>query len=73
MAGATFLSSFDKLDFSKQGFNRYSEYQIWISENTINANAEGLTGVQKNNPLDDALVKDRSHRWRKESDQSEEN
>ncbi|MFR1725342.1 ABC transporter permease [Emergencia timonensis] len=57
MAGATFLSSFDKLDFSKQGFNRYSEYQIWISENTINANAEGLTGVQKNNPLDDALVK----------------
>lgn len=58
MAGATFLSSFDKLDYSKQGYNRYGEYQIWISDNAINANADGLTGVQKDNPLDDALIKD---------------
>lgn len=56
MAGAAFLSSFDKLDFSKQSYNRYSEYQVWISDNAINANAEGLTGVQKNNPLDEALI-----------------
>lgn len=56
MAGATFLSSFDKLDFSKQSYNRYSEYQVWISDNAINSDAEGLTGVQKNNPLDQALI-----------------
>lgn len=58
MAGATFLSSFDKLDFSKQSYNRYSEYQVWISDNAINANAEGLTGVQKENPLNADLIHD---------------
>lgn len=57
MSGASFLSSFDKLDFSKQSYNRYSEYQVWISDNAINANAEGLTGVQKNNPLDETLIR----------------
>lgn len=58
MAGSTFLSSFDNLDFSKQSYNRYSEYQLWISDNAINANAEGLTGVQKKNPLDQTLIQE---------------
>ncbi len=56
MAGSTFSASFDKLDFSRQGYFQNYEYQLSISENAVNASEEGLSGVQKDNPLTSELI-----------------
>lgn len=56
MAGTTFVASFDKLDYSRQGYMRSSEYQLWISDNAVNDNKNGLTGVQMENPLMPELI-----------------
>ncbi len=56
IVGTTFLESFNKMEFFRQGEMQYSEYQINISQNAVNSNDQGMSGVQKKNPFSRELI-----------------
>lgn len=56
IVGTTFLESFNKMEFFRQGAMQYSEYQIGISQNAVNSNDQGMSGVQKENPFSREMI-----------------
>ena len=56
MGGTTLLSSLDMERFARQGLLEYGEFEIDLSRNAVRNDTHGATGIQINNPLNDALI-----------------
>lgn len=55
MAAATFVNSFDKEMYSRQGDFADSEYIVSFSGNAMELSEYGIAGLQKNSPFTDTL------------------
>ena len=55
MAAATFVNSFDKEMYSRQGDFADSEYIVSFSGNALELSEYGMAGLQKNSPFTEAL------------------
>lgn len=55
MAAATYISSFDKEVYVRSGFGK-GEFSIYHSQAAIELNENGLSGLQAEKPLDEALI-----------------
>lgn len=56
MCAATFITSIDEEEFSRQGWFGYGEYTLEFSSNAAQVDEFGYTGLKKNNPLNDELI-----------------
>lgn len=56
MCAATFISSIDEEEFSRQGWFEYGEYTLEFSSNAAQVDEFGYTGLKKKNPLNDELI-----------------
>lgn len=56
MCAATFITSIDEEEFSRQGWFEYGEYTLEFSSNAAQVDEFGYTGLKKNNPLNDELI-----------------
>ncbi|MEG2935287.1 MAG: ABC transporter permease, partial [Clostridium sp.] len=58
MCAATFISSIDEEEFSRQGWFEYGEYTLEFSSNAAQVDEFGYTGLKKKNPLNDELIQE---------------
>lgn len=56
MTAATYMSSFDKADYARQGYFADAEFHIEYSQSAISLNEYGMSGLQAQMPLDEELV-----------------
>lgn len=56
LVGTTFLASINREEYARQGWFRYGEFNIYLSENAAETNPYGYSGIQQNNPIDDNLI-----------------
>ena len=56
ICAATFISSIDEEEFSRQGWFEYGEYTLEFSPNAAQVDEFGYTGLKKKNPLNDELI-----------------
>ncbi len=57
MGAATYMSSFHKADFARQGFFADAEFHISYSASAIELNENGLSGLQAEAPLHDGMIR----------------
>ena len=58
MTAATFMSSFDKVGYSRQTNFADAEFDISISPSAVELNDYGMSGIQNNNPLSEQFEQD---------------
>ena len=58
MTAATYISSFDKENYSRQGNFANAEFNIFYSVSAIEINENGLSGLQAEMPLDEQTVQE---------------
>lgn len=58
MTAATYISSFDKEKYSRQGNFAHAEFDITYSAAATEANEYGMSGLQEKAPLDDEMVEE---------------
>ena len=58
MTAATYMSSFDKANYARQGYFVDAEFNIQYSPSAIELNENGLGGLQAQAPLDDSMVQE---------------
>lgn len=58
MTAATYMSSFDKANYARQGYFVDAEFNIQYSSSAIELNENGLSGLQAQAPLDDSMVQE---------------
>lgn len=58
MTAATYMSSFDKTNYSRQGNFANAEFDISHSGAAIEINENGLSGLQAESPLDEQMVQE---------------
>lgn len=56
MTAATYLSSFDREAYGRQGDFKNAEFDITISSSAINLNENGTSGIQSHNPLNNDFL-----------------
>ena len=56
MTAATYMSSFDKENYSRQGNFANAEFSIFYSASAIEINENGMSGLQAEMPLDEKTV-----------------
>ena len=57
MTAATYMSSFDKASYARQGIFKDAEFNIQYSASAIQLNENGMSGLQSNAPLNDEMVR----------------
>ena len=58
MTAATFMSSFDRVGYSRQTNFADAEFDITISPSAVELNDYGMSGIQNNNPLNEQFEQD---------------
>ena len=58
MTAATFMSSFDKDNYARQGIWKEAEFHIEYSEAAIELNENGMSGMQAQTPITEQMVED---------------
>lgn len=58
ITAATYMSSFDKADYSRQGYFKDAEFYIQYSESATELEENGISGIQAKSPMDDSFVKE---------------
>jgi putative ABC transport system permease protein len=58
ITAATYMSSFDKADYSRQGYFKDAEFYIQYSESAIELEENGTSGIQAKSPMNDNFVKE---------------
>ena len=56
MAAATYISSFDKENFARQGVWKDAEFQLLYSPSAVELSENGMSGLQAACPLDNGLI-----------------
>lgn len=56
MTAATYMSSFDKKQFARQGDFANAEFVITISNAAIELNEHGMSGIQASNPMNEEMT-----------------
>ena len=57
MTAATYMSSFDKASYARQGIFKDAEFNIQYSASAIQLNENGMSGLQSKAPLNDEMVR----------------
>lgn len=58
LTAATYMSSFDKANFARQGYFTDAEFHIGYSSSAIELNEYGMSGLQADMPLDSEMVRE---------------
>lgn len=58
ITAATYMSSFDKADYSRQGYFKDAEFYIQYSESATELEENGISGIQAKSPMNDSLVRE---------------
>ena len=58
MTAATYISSFDKGNYARQGLFKDAEFNIQYSESAIELNENGRSGLQAKTPLSDEMIQE---------------
>ena len=58
MTAATYMSSFDKENYARQGYFVDAEFHIEYAQSAIELNENGMSGMQAEMPLDNKMVKE---------------
>lgn len=58
MTAATYLSSFQKENFARQGYFTDAEFVIGYSQSAIELNENGMSGIQADAPLNNELIQE---------------
>ncbi len=58
LTAATYMSSFDKANFARQGYFTDAEFHIGYSPSAIELNEYGMSGLQADMPLDSGMVRE---------------
>ena len=58
MTAATYISSFDKAGYSRQGNFASAEFDLTYSGAALEVNEHGMSGLQAEAPLDDAVIQE---------------
>ncbi len=58
MTAATYMSSFDKGNYARQGYFKDAEFHITYSVSAIELDENGLNGLQAHMPLDQKMVRE---------------
>ena len=58
MTAATYMSSFDKEKYTRQGYFADAEFHIGYAQSAIELNENGLSGMQAEMPLDSGMVQE---------------
>lgn len=56
MTAATYMSSFDKANYARQGYFTDAEFDIQYAVSAIELNENGISGLQAQAPLDDDMI-----------------
>ena len=57
LTGTTILVSMDEEEYSRQGWFRYGNYSVYLSQNAAEAMEHSYTSLQQNNPMNEELIK----------------
>ena len=57
MTAATYMSSFDKANYARQGYFTGAEFHIEYTQSAIDLNEYGMNGLQAQMPLDEEMVR----------------
>ncbi|MCI8514651.1 MAG: ABC transporter permease [Lachnospiraceae bacterium] len=58
MTAATYMSSFNKMNYARQGHFKYAEFHIRYAGSMIELNENGLGGLQAKMPIDDEIIRE---------------
>ena len=58
MTAATYMSSFDKTKYTRQGYFADAEFHIEYAQSAIELNENGMSGMQAEMPLDSEMVQE---------------
>lgn len=58
ITAATYMSSFNKANYSRQGYFKDAEFYIQYSESATELEENGISGIQAKSPMDDSFVKE---------------
>lgn len=58
MTAATYMSSFDKDNYARQGYFTDAEFHISYAPSAIELNENGMSGMQAESPLDDRMIQE---------------
>lgn len=58
MTAATYMSSFDKENYARQGYFVDAEFHIGYAQSAIELNENGMSGIQAEMPLNDEMVQE---------------
>lgn len=58
ITAATYMSSFDKADYSRQGYFKDAEFYIQYSESATELEENGISGIQAKSPMNNSLVQE---------------
>lgn len=58
MSAVTFLNSIDREEYSRQSYFSFGDFVIDLSRNALTVNKHGQTGVQKQDPLSEKMMKE---------------
>ena len=58
MTAATYMSSFDKTNYARQGYFVDAEFHIEYAQSAIELNENGMSGMQAETPLNDEMVQE---------------
>lgn len=58
MTAATYMSSFDKTKYTRQGYFADAEFHIEYAQSAIELNENGMSGMQAEMPLDSKMVRE---------------
>lgn len=56
MTAATYIASFDKTNYARQGYFKDAEFHIYYAPSAIELSKNGLSGLQADAPLDESLL-----------------
>ena len=56
ITAATYMSSFNKANYSRQGYFKDAEFYIQYSESATELEENGISGIQAKSPMDDSFV-----------------
>ena len=56
MTAATYMSSFDKENYARQGIWKEAEFHIQYSPSAVSLNENGMSGMQADSPLNSELI-----------------
>lgn len=56
ITGTTLLQSINKEEYSRQGWLKFGEFEIYLSSNAAQTNEYGYTGIKEENPLNQEFI-----------------